>query len=75
MDNRIVRSGCKHLCATGRRESLMIPTIAKAVSLLEAQRNALLMYTSCGWFFNDISGIETTQLMKYAARADRARRR
>ncbi len=43
--------------------------IAKGVSLLEAQRNALLMYTSCGWFFNDISGIETTQLMKYAARA------
>ena len=45
------------------------PAIARGVSLLEAQRNAMLMYTSCGWFFNDISGIETTQLMKYAARA------
>lgn len=45
------------------------PDIAEGVSLLEAQRNALLMFTSCGWFFNDISGIETTQLMKYAARA------
>jgi alpha-amylase/alpha-mannosidase (GH57 family) len=43
--------------------------IARGVSLLEAQRNALLMFTSCGWFFNDISGIETTQLMGYAARA------
>ena len=26
------------------------------------------MYTSCGWFFSDLSGIETTQVMKYAAR-------
>ena len=25
--------------------------------------------TSCGWFFSEISGIETTQIMKYAARA------
>jgi len=29
----------------------------------------LLMYTSCGWFFNDISGIEAIQILKYAARA------
>ena len=35
---------------------------------LEVQRNALLMYTSCGWFFDDISGIETVQIIKYAAR-------
>jgi hypothetical protein len=32
------------------------------------QRNALLMYTSCGWFFDDISGIETLQIMNYASR-------
>lgn len=37
--------------------------------LLEIQRNAMLMYTSCGWFFSEISGIETTQILKYAARA------
>jgi hypothetical protein len=37
--------------------------------LLEAQRNALLMYTSCGWFFNDLAGIETVQILRYAARA------
>ncbi|MCX8192140.1 MAG: DUF3536 domain-containing protein [Nitrososphaerales archaeon] len=37
--------------------------------LLEMQRNALLMYTSCGWFFDDISDIETVQVMQYAARA------
>ncbi|MFP4520814.1 MAG: DUF3536 domain-containing protein [Fibrobacterota bacterium] len=42
---------------------------AKALSLLEMQRNRLLMYTSCAWFFADISGIETVQNMKYAARA------
>ena len=40
-----------------------------AMKLLEIQRQAMLMYTSCGWFFADISGIETTQIMKYAARA------
>jgi len=40
----------------------------RAMELLEIQRQAMLMYTSCGWFFCDISGIETTQIMKYAAR-------
>jgi alpha-amylase/alpha-mannosidase (GH57 family) len=39
-----------------------------ALTLLEAQRQALLMYTSCGWFFNDLAGIETTQVLRYAAR-------
>ncbi len=37
--------------------------------LLEMQRHAMLMYTSCGWFFDDVSGIETVQVMLYAARA------
>ncbi len=41
----------------------------KAMKLLEMQRQAQLMYTSCGWFFSEISGIETVQIMKYAARA------
>ena len=40
----------------------------RALTHLEIQRNAMLMYTSCGWFFTEISGIETTQVMKYAAR-------
>lgn len=40
-----------------------------ALKLMEIQRQAMLMYTSCGWFFNEISGIETIQIMKYAARA------
>lgn len=37
--------------------------------LLEMQRHAMLMFTSCGWFFDEISGIETTQVIQYAARA------
>ena len=41
----------------------------QALKLLEMQRNAMLMYTSCGWFFDEISGIETTQVLRYAARA------
>ena len=39
------------------------------LSLLELQRHAMLMYTSCGWFFDELSGIETVQNMQYAARA------
>ncbi|MDI6710279.1 MAG: DUF3536 domain-containing protein [Bacillota bacterium] len=38
------------------------------LKLLELQRHAMLMYTSCGWFFDEISGIETVQVIKYAAR-------
>ncbi len=41
----------------------------KVIRLLEMQRHAMLMYTSCGWFFDEISGIETTQILQYADRA------
>jgi alpha-amylase/alpha-mannosidase (GH57 family) len=37
--------------------------------LLEMERHSLLMFTSCGWFFDEISGIETVQVIKYANRA------
>ena len=40
-----------------------------ALQLLEMQRNALLMYTSCGWFFDELSGLETVQIIHYAGRA------
>jgi alpha-amylase/alpha-mannosidase (GH57 family) len=39
------------------------------LKLLEIQRNGMLMYTSCGWFFDDISGIESVQVLRYACRA------
>ena len=35
---------------------------------MELQRHAMLMYTSCGWFFDDFSGIETVQVIQYAGR-------
>jgi alpha-amylase/alpha-mannosidase (GH57 family) len=40
-----------------------------ALKLLEMQRHAMLMYTSCGWFFDDLAGIEAIQVLHYAARA------
>jgi alpha-amylase/alpha-mannosidase (GH57 family) len=40
-----------------------------AIWFLEMQRHAQLMFTSCGWFFDEISGLETTQCLRYAARA------
>jgi hypothetical protein len=42
--------------------------IARALKVLELQRYAMLMFTSCGWFFDDISGIETRQVLQYAGR-------
>jgi len=39
------------------------------LKLLEMQRHALFMFTSCGWFFDEISGIETVQILQYAARS------
>jgi alpha-amylase/alpha-mannosidase (GH57 family) len=41
----------------------------RALQLLELQRHLMLMYTSCGWFFNDLAGIETVQILQYAGRA------
>jgi alpha-amylase/alpha-mannosidase (GH57 family) len=41
----------------------------RALELLEMQRHRLLMFTSCGWFFDEVSGIETIQIIRYAARA------
>ncbi len=43
--------------------------IPACLKLLEMQRHAMQMYTSCGWFFTELSGIETVQIMQYAARA------
>ena len=41
----------------------------RARELLELERDALRMFTSCGWFFDDIGGIEPRQDLRYAARA------
>jgi alpha-amylase/alpha-mannosidase (GH57 family) len=50
------------------RHALGGAQVTTVLQLLEMQRNALLMYTSCGWFFSEISGIETVQVLHYAAR-------
>jgi alpha-amylase/alpha-mannosidase (GH57 family) len=39
----------------------------RALKLMELQRHTQLMYTSCGWFFDEISGIETVQIIAYAS--------
>lgn len=54
--------------AAHRTEKLDASQWTTALELLELQRHALLMYTSCGWFFDDVSGIEATQTIQYAGR-------
>jgi alpha-amylase/alpha-mannosidase (GH57 family) len=54
------QTGHKQLSETERERTL---------TLLEMQRQAMLMYTSCGWFFSEISGLESVQVLKYAAHA------
>lgn len=50
----------KHMTADDMRKLLL---------LLEMQKNRMLMFTSCGWFFDDMTNIETLQILKHAARA------
>jgi alpha-amylase/alpha-mannosidase (GH57 family) len=50
------------------RRQLSVADAHRALTLLEVQRNSLLMFTSCGWFFSDLGGIETVQVLRYAAR-------
>jgi alpha-amylase/alpha-mannosidase (GH57 family) len=50
------------------RRDLTPPEEVTVWKLLELQRHAMLMYTSCGWFFDELSGIETVQVIQYAGR-------
>jgi alpha-amylase/alpha-mannosidase (GH57 family) len=54
--------------ANFRRKSLKGADRVNVWKLLEMQRHAMLMYTSCGWFFDELSGIETVQVIQYAGR-------
>jgi len=58
----------RFLCAHALRPLETADKVA-ALKLLEMQRHALLMYTSCGWFFDELSGLETVQVIQYAGRA------
>ena len=51
------------------RQELSAADTTKFLKLLEIQHHAMLMYTSCGWFFDEVTGIETIQDILYAARA------
>ncbi|MFW6067445.1 MAG: DUF3536 domain-containing protein [Myxococcota bacterium] len=57
------------LLSCHRVRELSVEERVRVWRLLEMQRHAMLMYTSCGWFFDDLSGIETVQVLQYAARA------
>ncbi len=57
------------LAQYSRLAKLDQPTEVQMLRLLEMQRHCMLMYTSCGWFFNEVSGIETLQILQYALRA------
>jgi hypothetical protein len=50
-------------------ERHVVGDLVEALTLLEHQRHAMLMYTSCGWFFWDLAGIETVQILRYAGRS------
>src|SRR5258708_6609519 len=50
-----------------RRQLIHVETVA-ALKLLEMQRHVMLMFTSCGWFFDEQSGIESAQVLRYAGR-------
>jgi hypothetical protein len=63
------RSGTALFLKNHSNHEFNINESVEALSLLEMQRNRMLMYTSCGWFFDDITGIETLQILAYAARA------
>ncbi len=61
--------GVKRFLARHASRRLGVDERVRALKLLEMQRHAMLMYTSCGWFFDEISGIETQQIIQYAGRA------
>jgi hypothetical protein len=68
LGERTAESAREFVRAHAARE-LSPEEISRTLSLLESQRNAQLMFTSCGWFFADISGLEASQIMRYSARA------
>jgi alpha-amylase/alpha-mannosidase (GH57 family) len=63
------RENVDHFLAEHEAHELTAEERVTALELMELERNAMLMYTSCGWFFDEISGIETVQVLAYAGRA------
>jgi alpha-amylase/alpha-mannosidase (GH57 family) len=61
------RERLERFLAAHQRVPLEPAARLEARRLLELQRNRLLMYTSCGWFFDEISGLEPVQILRYAS--------
>ncbi|MBS1558679.1 MAG: DUF3536 domain-containing protein [Bacteroidetes bacterium] len=55
----------RHFLSKYAKESV---SPVRVMYLMEMERNTMLMYTSCGWFFDEVSGIEATQVLQYACR-------
>lgn len=67
----VLGEGPDHFARWSRRfcrRDLTPSDLVEQRTLLEMQLQSMLMFTSCGWFFNDVSGIETVQVLHYAAR-------
>jgi (1->4)-alpha-D-glucan 1-alpha-D-glucosylmutase len=62
------RENMDHFFSRHARHPLSENERVQALNLLELERHAMLMYTSCGWFFDELSGIETVQVIRYAGR-------
>lgn len=58
-----------YFLASNCNKMLTDKELETAFKLLEMQKFAMLMYTSCGWFFSEISGIETVKILEYSSRA------
>lgn len=61
--------GIMELVQHAANRSLTVAEEERAAELLEMERNALRLFTSCGWFFDDLAGLEPVQVLRYAARA------
>jgi alpha-amylase/alpha-mannosidase (GH57 family) len=66
--DRTPEARARFLAEHARRDLSAAETVC-VWKLMEMQRHLMLMYTSCGWFFDDLAGLETVQVMQYAARA------
>jgi len=62
------RDGYIHHLHGLETEGVLVPRTSLE-RVLEIQRHRLMMFTSCGWFFDDPSGLETVQVLRYASRA------
>lgn len=60
----------EEFCVRHLKEGVPVESVRQTMlKSLEMQRHAMFMFTSCGWFFDEVSGIETVQVLQYAARA------